>query len=515
MSFASTIAELTQQQGRDSAAALNEQARIRAQALQSTAQAESGAAAAKGQIWGNAINNIGQSIANIPNAINQAKTLDLQRQDIQAQVEQRKAAAVEQQAKLKKQADDEAESKAIDGILAQSVSPDGTLDTGKFQQQMMVAGHARALQTWQPLLEKADLFKQNQEKAKQELVAQGGISAYQEGTPDALRRSAAILGKSGALTPEEVQQNAQIADAIAQSPSESQKQSVQTAIAHIYGQVPGFEDHLNKYQTSQATLEHVKAQTTEQNALAGEHVAKAAEITHNIENPNAKPVDEFQTFKDAYVKSLGKDNWNQLSPKQQLDITPTYAKFKSDPAADRQTKAIDAQLQQQKREQDFRTLTTARADIQKNADTPYQTAKAAADELRNVVTLAQGGNKIAAAEQSLATAAAVVKSFNLNRINNAEIGVPASAGSAADRFLGLVGKYKDGQPIDSALQKDMLQVADALDKVAAKKYTDTHAGINKLYGTSIPQTFKPDVSAASPAPSSGLTYQDYLKSKGK
>ncbi len=164
-------------------------------------------------------------------------------------------------------------------------------------------------------------------------------------------------------------------------------------------------------------------------------------------------------------------------------------------ATDRATAATAAQAAQQKRAHDFEVTKTARADIQKNADTPYQSAQSAADELRGMVNAAKSGNKIAASEQALTTAAATIRGFGLNRINMAEIGMPAGAGSAADRVANFIGKWTEGQPVDPNLQKDMLQVADVLDKSARKKYENTHNGINKLYGTNIPQTFP-----ASPAP---------------
>ncbi len=184
-------------------------------------------------------------------------------------------------------------------------------------------------------------------------------------------------------------------------------------------------------------------------------------------------------------------------------------------AADRQSATIAAQTAQQKRGQDFEVLKTARADIQKNADTPYQSAQSAADELRGMVNAAKSGNKIAASEQALTTAAATIRGFGLNRINMAEIGMPAGAGSAADRVANFIGKWTEGQPVDAGLQKDMLQVADVLEKTARKKYEATHNGINKLYGTTIPQTFPAEPTAVTPSTSGMPSYADYLASKKK
>ena len=190
----------------------------------------------------------------------------------------------------------------------------------------------------------------------------------------------------------------------------------------------------------------------------------------------------------------------------------------SDPAqqaaTERQTNTIAQQNAIQKKAQDFQVMQAARADIQKNADTPYQTARSSADELRSLVSQAQSGNKIAASQQALATAAATIRSFGLNRINMAEIGMPAGAGSAADKVSNFLGKWTEGQPVDPGLQKDMLAVADALEAVATKKYLETHTGINKLYGTQLPPTFNvAQPGASGPATGGGLTYQDYLNKK--
>ncbi len=247
--------------------------------------------------------------------------------------------------------------------------------------------------------------------------------------------------------------------------------------------------------------------------------------------PTEKPKDEFNTFKSTYAQAQGKTKWEQLSPPQQAAGFKAYVEAKADPAAQRQAASIheqtivqgniaDRQAKAEKTRQDFETLKTARADIQKNADTPLQSALSAADELRGLVSAAKSGNKIAASEQNLATAAATIRGFGLNRINMAEIGMPATAGSAADKVANFIGKWTEGQQVNPDLQKDMLQVADTLEAAARKKYKATHAGINKLYGTTIPQTFDDAATPSSTAPAAGnggtpgLTYADYLKKKG-
>lgn len=211
-----------------------------------------------------------------------------------------------------------------------------------------------------------------------------------------------------------------------------------------------------------------------------------------------------------------------LTPDESADVKAYQDRKRtvSDPAmiaaTERQTTAATNQAAQQRRAQDFESLKTARADIQKNADTPFQTAKSSAATLRDVVTAAQAGNKVAGSLQSLETTMAAIRAQGLNRINRTETDMTGNAGSMYDRISGWLGKAAEGQPVPPAIQKDMLAFSDILENAAAKKYLATHNGINKLYGTSIPPTF--DISPSPPPPATGATgptYQDYLNSRKK
>lgn len=191
------------------------------------------------------------------------------------------------------------------------------------------------------------------------------------------------------------------------------------------------------------------------------------------------------------------------------DTMTAAAKAKGDPAAvaatERQIAAINAQANQQKRSQDFEVLKTARAEVEK-ANVAYTTARTSADTLRDVVTSAKAGNKVAGSLQALEATMSAIRGQGLNRINTAEIGVTANAGSMYDRISGWLGKKIEGQPVPPDIQKDMLEFADILQKAAYKKYNDTHSGVNKLYGTSIPPTFsEPVTGTAPPALTPGLS----------
>lgn len=207
-----------------------------------------------------------------------------------------------------------------------------------------------------------------------------------------------------------------------------------------------------------------------------------------------------------------------LTPAEEAEVT-AYDERKrtvSDPAAtaaaerqatsiaasnDRATAASNTQAAQQKRAQDFAALQAARADLEKNVNTPYNTAKTSANTLRDVVEAAKNGNAVAGSLQSLEATMAAIRAQGLNRINTAEIGATAGAGNLWNNIQGWFGKKAAGQPVPPAVQKDMLEFADILEKAAYKKYQSGHAATNKLYGTSIPELLTGPDAPASGAPS--------------
>ncbi len=273
--MASTIAQLIMEQGRQSAESRTELAKIAANALTSNASAAAEAARQKGAIWGGAINQIGQSIAAIPGNIERAKTLDLQRQDIAAQVQERQATA-------KKQQDAEAEGKAVDAIMAQSMDPQGNLDAEGFTKKLIAGGHASALKVWAPFISSAVDAKMKRDEANQKVIGEGLFAAYQEATPDAMKRAAKIMGANGAITPDDAAKFGQLADALAQSPPEGQDASARTLIAHLGSSNPAFVERLDRHTTQQAALKKSDAETQAS-------LAKAAEST-SIANKNQAEV---------------------------------------------------------------------------------------------------------------------------------------------------------------------------------------------------------------------------------
>ena len=504
MSFASTIAELTQQQGRDAAASREAAARFQAQALTSSADAASRAAAAKGAIWGNAIGNIGQSIAQIPAEINKSKILDLQTQDVQAQVEQRQAAA----AKVKQQ---ESEDEAIDRAFQESRRPDGTVDLQAFSSKIPGSAAARVLPVVQKVNEAAEADKKNKEST----AAHAFFSAYKGGTPASLVTAAKLGSAAGAMTPEDVQQIQQLAGAISSGPPETQEGSTRALAAHLGSHFPQFQDLLDADTAKQGTVAHVAAQTRLANAQADEAanpkpvvvdgaLVKPASGEVIYQSAKSKPVDEFQTFKDAYVKRLGKTDWSDLTPVEQMGVTREYAAQKSDPATQRQAAGQAAAVNMEATRERNRRQEVGLKELTDKVETPYLTAKASAAMLRDVVASAKAGNKFSGSMQQAEAALSALRAQGFNRIPAAEFQAAVNAGSLWDNIVGYVGKKAEGQPVPKDIQDDMVKFADILDQAARKKYLDAHKSVKARYGLD-EQPLQDEPVATPSTPPSGLT----------
>ena len=165
-------------------------------------------------------------------------------------------------------------------------------------------------------------------------------------------------------------------------------------------------------------------------------------------------------------------------------------------AADRQATTIAQQTAQQGRAQAFAEGQAGRKEYTDKVATPYQTALASAQTMRDTVAAAQSGNKVAANLQNLETAMSAIRAQGLNRINTTEIGVAANAGSLWDRIQGRIGALVAGKPVPADLQKDMLQFADILEKSATMKYQKGRSSLQQVY----PGAKLPDESVTPSAP---------------
>lgn len=152
--------------------------------------------------------------------------------------------------------------------------------------------------------------------------------------------------------------------------------------------------------------------------------------------------------------------------------------------------------------QEFQEQEAGRTRLQTDIEKPYRDAHAQADTLRDVVSAAQQGNKLAGSLQSLEATMAAIRAQGLNRINMPEIGMSASAGSAWDRIQGWLGKAESGQPVPPDVQKDMIAFADILDKAAYKKYKEGHTTVTRRYKLTDETPLPPP--APTSAPGTGL-----------
>lgn len=148
----------------------------------------------------------------------------------------------------------------------------------------------------------------------------------------------------------------------------------------------------------------------------------------------------------------------------------------------RQAAAIQAQVAQQARAQNFTESTAGRAELTNKVEQPYLDSLEKADTLKNVVAAAKGGNMEAASVQSLLGTLGLVTTEGVKRINNVELGQVSGAGSLLERIKGQAGKLTSGQPLSDKLQNDLVELAGILEKSAASKYMNGHSTVVKRYG---------------------------------
>jgi hypothetical protein len=149
-------------------------------------------------------------------------------------------------------------------------------------------------------------------------------------------------------------------------------------------------------------------------------------------------------------------------------------------AAARQAAGFEQQNKNQARAEDFTEAEKGRERLL-DVDKEYATAARAVQELRDIVTAAQAGNKYAASQQTLAGTLATIRNAGLNRINATEYGASKGAGNSWDRIQGWFGQATAGQPVPPDIQRDMLNYADVLDKSAQQEYLDKSNMIKQTY----------------------------------
>lgn len=439
---------------------------------------------ARGGIYANMINSLGQTIAAIP-----GQYAEREKQITAQKLQQQQLAQSTLQTK-----EMQADSDALD-LMQKTLQdpanhrPDGTVDTGKVTDALR-SQNVRAWQKWQTVSDAmaknsadlahtaaetaalnttADEKKRTMQQAQADYlghIAYQGNAMLQQKPDDALHArdtTLAIVARAaadGAITPEQAR------DFMQQTASATPQQMQQV-----------FQSFVTP--TAKAAGDKAAAENAEHEAQAAAHLATATRqpaVSSAADDQRYEAIlmktklhpdlltDEDRAFKDAYEQ-------------RKTVVTDAAATA----AAARQAAAQEQANALQKRGQDFQLAKEAREDLSKTVEFPYLQARASADTLRDTVEAAKKGNKIAAQLQSLETTMAAIRAQGLNRINTVELGHTQSAGSLFDRIENFLGKADTGQPMSPELQKDMQEFADILDAEAYKQYGAKFDTIAKYY----------------------------------
>lgn len=165
--FGATIAEL-----------LQHQSDIRARQALTVGEAQARAAEQSGQAWGQAIGNIGQSVAAIPQQIQQAKTQQLQSGLLQSQIESAKALAAERNAKAALDARLLKGTELLKSTIQSNIGEDGQPKIDAIVNTLMQAGYPEAAQSYAEGLDKTsgyrtkrmERMRQEQQESRDELA---------------------------------------------------------------------------------------------------------------------------------------------------------------------------------------------------------------------------------------------------------------------------------------------------------------------------------------------------------
>lgn len=165
-------------------------------------------------------------------------------------------------------------------------------------------------------------------------------------------------------------------------------------------------------------------------------------------------------------------------------------------------------------------LRTAAASQAQKAATEYATATNAADEMKTIIDLARGGNKIAYAYAPTTGVLTINSGNGVKRVNMAEISQYGGAGSLLDRVQGYLGKQATGASIPKDILDDMEKLHDSLGGNAAKNYNDKLSAVNQNYRSNfqpVPMGSKSNAGGGTGALSTGHKVGDIVntKSQGK
>ena len=485
--YANQTINLIQARGNAQAEAQRQIAAYQAQAAQTSAAAQAQAQVQGGQAWGQAIQQFGQ----LPGQLMQA-------QNLQSQIEDRKQQAILRGVDIKKGQYD------LDALNATSAAVKGAIDPETNQ-----VDHKKAAS----LLEQAGFPGAANSYMKTHLETEQQAANLQKTQQDVLTAvqnhkaaSAEYAGRIAASTLDQIQQQAQAPPEL-QNPmglrdavlggvatgaangavTEQQARDIYMKLAHagpdqlpaalqgIINQSPGLQDKLND--------EKLKNKQTQ--SVIDKNEAEAYKA-YQPEKP-----DTATAYKEHYTNlqtelalghAVSPDDraWAKSYEKEKLLSVDASAGA----ATIRQAKAIAEQNAIQRNRFEFDKAQAGRGKLESDVNKPYRDAKSAADNLRDIVTAAQGPdkNKIAAAMQNLDATMGTIKQQGLSRLSAKELSPMEHAGSAWDQLLGSVNKWTSGNPLSPEMQKNMLGYAELLEKEANRRYSLGYRNITKSYG---------------------------------
>jgi hypothetical protein len=487
--YGNSIAELIARRGQ-----------IAARQAEQIANAQARATEQSGNAWAGAIQNIGQTVAQLPQQIQQARragTID-QMNALRLQQEQRQMAG--QQAVAGMMRGDQLPAGDVGPRQESFLGTDGLFDVQKITHALGQSGYGdmahelvKGAQSINESILEHQKLQQQVAQAHTVLIgdlAAGALQLSKAGTP-LLQAMDFVVQPALATKRIDAREYAQVRGQIEALPPDQQTQ----ALGALMDQAAKLGGNKTLAQGAQEVDRYgrviakggEKAPTETELALRaakGDPDAIAA-MNRLKPAPNRTAEQDDQRYRDLVAKArLGQPvspedaAWAKGYEQQKtLGIDKSAAA-----AADRQAAAIAQQTTQQKRAQDFAEAQVGRKELTDKVEAPYRQAQQSAQELRDLVTLAQAGNKEAASLQSLQATMSLVRANGLNRLNQAEMKLPAEAGSLWDKVQGRIGKLVAGQPIDADLQKDLLQLADFIEKGAYNRYATGHKDVSTRYG---------------------------------
>jgi hypothetical protein len=291
--------------------------------IQAQGQAQAEGALRSGQVWGNAIQGIGQEVAQIPQQIQAQKMKALQMQDIQGQIAERQSLAAERQ-------------QTLAAAQAGSAAIKGSIDPATGQ-----VNHEKAAAAWEAagFPTQANAYRESVQKTAQTAQAltegQQKIAAGQQQVQQASANHLGELGAAGiqkldaGATP--IQARDYTLGLIANAASHGLIKEDQANQMVMQAAQAGPDQLRAVYQKMLDAAPTVKTRLVEEELKKAETAKNLAEAG-KASAPQTKNLDEFQTFKASYPKTLGKADWDSLSADQQTKALGVYAESKADPA---------------------------------------------------------------------------------------------------------------------------------------------------------------------------------------